>query len=353
MRFRLLFLFVLLMTTRAVSNETVMLQGVAQGTTYHLKLLSPTKDFDSKHLQDDIEKKLAEIDRQMSTYRPDSEISRFNRERANGWFAVSTAVAEVVAASRAISEKTGGAQDITVGPLVNLWRFGPEESASGGKKGKFTPPSDAAVQAARERVGYKKLDVRMMPPALRKQMDGLEVDLSSIASGYTIDRLSAIMQDHGVQNFIVELGGELYANGTRADGTPWRIAVERPLADKRELEAAVPLVHAAMATAGGSRHFFEYKGKRYSHIIDPATGRPVEHTLSSVTVAADECIDADGWDTPLMVLGPLRGSACAEKYGIAAMFVSHGEGGAADEVKTTSVWRKRFSAGRTPIKAGD
>ena len=96
--------------------------------------------------------------------------------------------------------------------------------------------------------------------------------------------------------------------GTRADGTPWRIAIERPLAEKREMEAAVPLVDAAMATAGGSRHFFEYEGKRYSHIIDPATGRPVEHTLASVTVAADKCLDADGWDTPLMVLGPERGS---------------------------------------------
>jgi thiamine biosynthesis lipoprotein len=160
------------------------------------------------------------------------------------------------------------------------------------------------------------------------------------------------MRDHGVKSYMVELGGELCAAGTRADGTPWRIAIERPLADKRELEAAVPLVDAAMATAGGSRHFFEYKGKRYSHIIDPATGRPVEHTLASVTVAADECLDADGWDTPLMVLGPERGSEVAEKLGIAAMFVSHGENGAADEVKTTSAWRKRFGEKKTPGKAG-
>jgi thiamine biosynthesis lipoprotein len=352
MRFGLLFLFVLVSTARAASNETEMLQGAAQGTTYHIKVVRPTKDFDSKDLQADVEKKLSEIDREMSTYRDDSEISRFNRAPAGEWFPVSRAVAEVVAASRKISEESGGAQDITVGPLVNLWRFGPKDSASGGKKVVFTPPSDAAVQAARQRVGYKKLDVRMDPPALRKQIDGLEVDLSSIASGYTIDRLAEIMRDHGVKNFMVELGGELCAAGTHADGTPWRIAIERPLAEKREMEAAVPLVDAAMATAGGSRHFFEYKGKRYSHIINPATGRPVEHTLASVTVAADKCVDADGWDTPLMVLGPERGSECAEKFGIAAMFVSHADSGAPDKVKTTSEWRKRFGEKQTLGRAG-
>jgi thiamine biosynthesis lipoprotein len=345
-------LLLLVLVAREGAPQPVVLQGVAQGTTYHVKFMAPTKDFDSNDLQADVEKKLAEIDREMSTYRDNSEISRFNRAPSGEWFSVSPAVAEVVVASRDISEKSGGAQDITVGPLVNLWRFGPKDSASGGKKVAFAPPSDAAVQAARERVGYKKLDVRMDPPALRKKIDGLEVDLSSIASGYTIDQLAEIMRDRRIKNFMVELGGELCAAGTRADGTPWRIAIERPLAEKREMEAAVPLVDAAMATAGGSRHFFEYQGKRYSHIIDPATGRPVEHTLASVTVAADKCVDADGWDTPLIVLGPERGSEVAERFGIAAMFVSHVEGGASDEIRTTSAWRKRFGEKQTTRRAG-
>lgn len=342
MRLVLLFLLVLMAAEPAAGNDGVMLQGVAQGTTWHVKFVAPTANFDVEGLKGDIEAKLAEIDREMSTYRDDSEISRFNRAPGGEWFGVSRAVAEVVAKSREISEKSGGAQDITVGPLVNLWRFGPKDSASGGKKVAFHPPTDEQVKAAQARVGYKKLEVRMEPAALRKQVDGLEVDLSSIASGYTIDRLGEIMRDHGVKNFMVELGGELCALGTRPDGKPWRIAIERPLAEKREMEAAVPLVDAAMATAGGSRHFFEYHGKRYSHIIDPATGRPVEHTLASVTVAADKCLDADGWDTPLMVLGPERGSEVAERLGITAMFVSHGDDGAADAVKTTSGWRKRF-----------
>ena len=337
-----LMLLLMVLVTRADASDTVVLQGAAQGTTYHVKFVRPAKEFNSKKLQGDIEQKLSEIDRQMSTYRPDSEISRFNRAPAREWFAVSTATAEVVAASRDISEKTGGAQDVTVGPLVNLWRFGPKDSVSGGKKVEFKPPSDAAILAARERVGYRKLDVRMKPAALRKQVDGLEVDLSSIASGYTVDRLAGIMREHGVKNFMVELGGELRAAGTRANGAPWRVAIERPLAEKREMQAAVPLVDAAMATAGGSRHFLEYEGRRYSHIIDPATGRPVEHVLSSVTVAAAKCIDADAWDTPLVLMGLERGLECAEKNGVAALFILNRANG--DEVRTTSAWRERFGA---------
>src|SRR5436190_2962187 len=154
MRFGLLFLFVLVTTARAANNETVMLQGVAQGTTWHVKFVAPAKGFDSKDLQADIEKKLSEIDREMSTYRDDSEISRFNRATAGKWFAVSRAVAEVVVASREISEKTSGAQDITVGPLVRLWHFGAKQGGDA-KPQAVKPPGDEEIQAARKLVGYK------------------------------------------------------------------------------------------------------------------------------------------------------------------------------------------------------
>jgi thiamine biosynthesis lipoprotein len=331
-------LLLLMGTTTAVlaSGETVSLQGPAQGTTYHIKFVQPAKAVDVDELQIDIEKLLAEIDREMSTYRPDSEISRFNRAPAGEWFTVSRGVAEVVAASREISEKTGGAQDVTVGPLVQLWHFG----AKNAKTQAFVPPGPEEIRDARKRVSYKKLDVRLDPPALRKDVDGLEVDLSSIAAGYTIDRIKELFHRHGVTNFVAELGGELCAEGKRADGSPWRIAIERPVSQEREFEAAVPLVNGAMSTAGGSHRFFAYQGRRYSHIIDPSTGRPIEHTLASVTVAADKCIDADGWDTPLVVLGQERGLKCAERYGVAAMFISHSDHG--EVVSTTSAWRKRF-----------
>jgi thiamine biosynthesis lipoprotein len=276
----------------------------------------------------------------MSTYRDDSEISRFNRAPAGEWFAVSPAVVRVVETARAISEKSGGAMDVTVGPLVRLWHFGP----GGGRSGEVKLPTDEEIQNVRERVGYWKLESRARPPALRKAVDGLEVDLSSIASGYTIDALADLLKERGIGSFMVELGGEIRALGTREDGKPWRAAIERPSVRQHELELAVPLTKCALATAGGSGKFFEVGGRRYSHIIDPSTGRPVEHTLASVTVAADTCLEADGWDTPLLVLGPERGVECADRNGLAALFIVGDEKstGGADAVRTTSGWRKRF-----------
>jgi thiamine biosynthesis lipoprotein len=189
---------------------------------------------------------------------------------------------------------------------------------------------------------------------LKKLIAGLEVDLSSIASGWTIDQLAKLLIDRGVKDFMVELGGEIRARGKRGDGTPWRVAVEKPLVAKHEIELAVPLVNAALATAGGTKKFFEYDGKRYSHIIDPAIGRPVMHTLASVTVAADTCLEADGWDTPLLVLGPQRGVEVADRNGIAAVFISPPEGGsAADTMKTTAAWRKRFTREPTAQDTGE
>jgi FAD:protein FMN transferase len=332
----------MLLAARGAHAETIVLRGAAQGTTYHIKYVAPEKAVDEQRLQADIEHLLGEIDRQMSNYRPDSEISEFNRAPAGRWFPVSRATAEVVAAARAISEKSSGAEDVTVGPLVRLWHFGPPKKGDPSKT-KFEPPSDEQISAARKRVGYKQLEVRLTPPALRKRIDGIEVDLSSIASGYTIDHLAELLLANQIPNSMVELGGEVRAVGKREDGTPWRIAIERPTAGKQELETTVPLANASLATAGGTHRFFKYRGRRYSHIIDPATGRPVTHALASVTVAANTCLEADGWDTPLLVLGPERGLATAEKLGIAAIFISHpDDGDSADIVRTSSAWRKRF-----------
>lgn len=355
MRIVLLLFLLLTSSVRAADPRNHWLQGVAQGTTYHIRYVAPKTRVDAETLQADLDRYLAEVDREMSTYRDDSEITRFNRAPAGEWYPVSRAVVEVVQKSREISEATGGAQDITVGPLVELWHFGPKRlkekapspsaplpKGEGGKRaeGRYVPPSDEEVCETRKRVGYRKLEARLDPPALKKDVAGLEIDLNSIASGYTIDHLGAIMRRHGVTNYMVELGGELCAAGHRSDGEPWQVAIERPVADKNEMERSVPLLNGAMATAGGSRHFYEYRGHKYSHIIDPSTGRPVEHALMSVTVAADKCFDADGWDTPLVVLGPKRGMEVAEKCGIAALFISHGDAG--DEARTTSAWRKRF-----------
>jgi FAD:protein FMN transferase len=347
-------LLLMLLLASGVRAETLELRGATMGTTYHIKLVAPADAVDSERLHAEVEKVLAEIDLQMSTWRADSELSRFNRAKAGEWFAVSRAAAVVVAAAREISEKTDGAMDVTVGPLVRLWHFGAEAKRRNRSRGNggderrrsLSPPTDDEITAALELVGYEKLEVRLNPPALRKTVDGLEVDLSSIASGYAIDRLAALIAKRDAKSFMVELGGEVRAAGVREDGKPWRVAIERPAEDGRAMQTAVPLVDAAIATAGDYRKFFEYGGRRYSHVIDPAIGRPVDHELASVTVVAESCMAADGWDTPLLVLGPKRGLECAERNGVAAMFIERANGNA--KVRTTSAWNQMFgSDGKT------
>jgi thiamine biosynthesis lipoprotein len=321
--------------------EPMRFAGPTMGTAYHVRFVQPdATKVDAQRLQQDVEQMLREVDEQMSTYRDDSALSRFNRSPAGKWFPVSAATAHVVAFGQEISRKTDGALDVTVGPLLALWRFSPDEPAAKNARKDFTPPSTDLIEATRAKIGYKNLEVRTEPPALRKRMDGIEVDLSSIAPGYAVDRMYEILRERGVRDFMVEIGGEVRACGTRDDGKPWRVAIERPRVGRREMQMAVPLVDAAISTAGDYRKYFEHDGRRYSHIIDPAAGRPVQHDLASVTVIADTCIAADGWDTALLVMGPERGFEFAEQNTMAALFIARG----ADKVnvRATRAWQTRF-----------
>jgi thiamine biosynthesis lipoprotein len=323
---------------RSASAETLTFGGPTMGTAYHVRVAPGKRAVDLPQRKIQVEALLSEIDLQMSTYRDDSELNRFNRAPAGEWFRVSGATAELVATAQEISRKTNGALDVTVGPLVRLWHFGPQRRAN--RSVDFTPPDDATLQAARQLVGYERLDVRLDPPALRKHKTGVEVDLSSIAPGYAVDQMAALLHYHGIDNYLVELGGEIRVAGRREDGKPWRVAIERPLVGRREMQMALSLENAAISTAGDYRKYFEHEGRRYSHIIDPSTGRPVEHALASVTVAADTCLEADAWDTALLVMGPERGFYYAENNGIAALFIVRGETNS--DVRTTSAWKRRF-----------
>jgi thiamine biosynthesis lipoprotein len=321
------------------ASQPLTFSGPTMGTRYRISIASPPHNIDNSQLKKDVESLLTEIDRQMSTYRSDSELSRFNRQRSQDWFPVSADTAQVAAAAQRISEQTQGALDVTVGPLVRLWHFGPG-GESIGAAGIMRPPTADTVHKARQAIGFEKLDVRVDPPALRKKIGRLEIDLSSIAAGYVVDQIVAVLIARGIENFMVEIGGEVRTRGAHADGTPWRVGIERPMTDRRELLVAIPLVNTAIATAGDYRKFFEIDGRRYSHIIDPARGRPVDHGLGSVTVVAETCIEADGWDTALLVLGPERGYACAEKLGIAALFVRRD--GDLDDARPTPAWVAKF-----------
>ncbi|MBK1617121.1 hypothetical protein CKO42_01375 [Lamprobacter modestohalophilus] len=305
-------------------QRVLALRGATMGTTYSLQIVEPPAGLDRDALAQQVSTQLSDINGLMSTYQPTSELSRFNASSVTDWFLVSPELVAVVGAAQAVSEASAGAFDITVGPLVNLWGFGPTLTAD-------VLPSAAELQAARARVGWQQLDVQLQPPALRKARPDLYVDLSAIAKGYAVDRVAALIESVGVDNYLVEIGGELRGRGINGRGEPWQIAIERPETSKRAMFRVVALRDIGMATSGDYRNFFEVDGARYSHTIDPATGRPVGHRLASVTVLADQAMEADAWATALLVLGPERGFELAERLGLAAFFIEHAQDAPGEE----------------------
>ncbi len=295
-------------------DPTVRFTGSTMGTSYDLKLVPAPGQTVPADFGNRVEALLARINRQMSTYDPDSELSRFNRNPSTDWVAVSPELQWIVAETLRIGELSGGAFDITVGPLVNLWGFGPEPRRD-------QIPSDAAIAAARERVGYWRLHVRAEPPALKKDRADLYVDLSAAAKGYGVDQLAALVDETGIGDYLVSIGGEIRARGKNGRGQPWTIAIEKPTPGQRTVERLIRIGNHSVSTSGNYRNFFEQDGQRYSHIIDPRTGRPVPQTLASVTVVSDRSMVADATATALLAAGPELGFQLASEHHLAAFFV--------------------------------
>ena len=295
--------------------------GPTMGTRYTVKLVDPPNSVGRQTLEEQIRRKLGHVDALMSTYRHDSEISRFNRWDRHEWFAVSAETAAVIDEALQVGRLTGGAFDVTVGPLVNLWNFGPEQDS------RDEVPSPEQIEAARNRVGFQHLEVRLSPPAVRKKRTDLYLDLSGIAKGFAVDLLAEHLERCGIGNYLVEVGGELRAKGHNAQGDPWQVAVESPLAGVRAIQRIVALENVGMATSGDYRNYFEEDGVRYSHVIDPRSAAPVAHGLASVTVLAPSCTRADALATGLMVLGPDAGYELALEEDIQAIFIVHGDTG--------------------------
>lgn len=297
--------------------ETVQFHGATMGTTWSVTLHSLPAAVDPAWLQQQLQQRLDRVNALMSTYDPDSEISRFNLSTSSDWFPISAETAEVIELSLQISELTGGAFDITVGPLVELWGFGAKERSE-------HVPADAEIAMVLESVGYRKLELRRDPAAIRKSQPQLRIDLSAVAKGYAVDQLALLLKQQGVENFLVEVGGELQIAGKRSDGTPWRIAIEKPEEGVREVEKVFPLPDVALATSGNYRNFYIENGQRYAHTIDPVSGRPILHRLASATVLVPgSCARADALATALMVLGEEKGRQLVERNGIAAYFLIH------------------------------
>jgi FAD:protein FMN transferase len=293
------------------------LSGRTMGTTYSVKY-RPGPDAPSLQvIQMEVDALLTGINRTMSTYDQNSELSRFNRMRTTDWVPASASLLAVLKTALEIGSQSEGAFDITVGPLVTLWGFGPE----------FHPdriPLEADIAAARARSGPDKLTVG--DTAIRKHRFDVFLDLSGIAKGYGVDRVAELMTAHGIEHYMVEIGGEIRVRGLNARDTPWRIAIEKPLTGERSIQGVLGLSDIALATSGDYRNFFEIAGRRYSHIINPATGWPVDHHLVSVTVLADTSMRADAWATAFQVLGPERGMAIAERIGLPVLFIIERDG---------------------------
>lgn len=272
------------------------------------------RQLDQAAIEEEVRRVLERIEGRMSHYRPDSELSRFNRTRTTEPQPLSAETIGVVAEALAVSRVSGGAFDVTVGPLVDAWGFGPPGRAP-------ATPDAASLAALRARTGSDLLEVDAPASTLRKRRPDVVVDLSAIAKGYAVDAVASLLVERGFGDYLVEIGGELRAGGRNGFGEPWRVAIERPSPGLATAQRIVPLTDAAVATAGDYRNFYELDGARVSHTIDPRTGRPVTHGLLAVTVIAERCSLADARSTALNVLGPDEGHALAVAQGWAARFV--------------------------------
>jgi len=297
-----LYFFILLFLVACRQQEVIELSGHTMGTTYHIKIIrSMDQNLTADRLQPSVDSLLEEINQQMSTYRPQSEISQFNRWPDNKPFKVSSEFKEVVKKALEIYRLTDGAFDITVAPLVDLWGFGKRGS-------KFQPPDSLKVRKVLSRVGSQYLNI-CGDSALCKSIPDLQIDLSAIAKGYGVDAVAGLLKAKGFRNFLVEIGGEVFASGQRGS-RPWRIGVDQPIYGApfgQQVEAVLELKDCAVATSGDYRNYFEYKGKIYSHEIDPRSGWPVANGLASVTVIAPDCMTGDALATAIMVMGADQG----------------------------------------------
>ena len=296
--------------------DTIRLSGQTMGTTWSVIMLPEAVDAESNALKELLQKRLDQINSLMSTYDPASELSQFNNQISSDWFMISKDTARVIELSQEISVLSEGAFDVSVGPLVEIWGFGATQ------RGKRIPTEDQ-VSKSLARVGYKNIHLRREPAAIRKQIPELQIDLSAVAKGYALDALAEILEQRGIRNYLLEIGGELKISGHRGDDTPWQIAIEEPLEGVREVAVIFPLTNTALATSGSYRNFYVEDGQRYSHTIDPVSGKPIRHKLASVTVLARTFARADALATALMVLGEEKGRQFCEKNQIAAYFLIH------------------------------
>ena len=308
------------------------------GTTFTVKVVAQNlseEQLDS--LRRAVESELENVNSKMSTYLPESELSRFNAFRRTDPFPVSRETLDVFLEARRISAATRGAFDVTVGPLVRAWGFGPGERSR-------EAPTSTDLKQLRARIGWDKIEMDEASSTIRKLQPKVECDLSAIAKGYAVDRLSEALRALTYREHMVEVGGEVRTDGRNAARQPWRIGIEHPDAGGRAPYRTLPLEGLSMATSGDYRNYYEKDGRRFSHTIDPRTGRPVQHRLASVSVVHERCVAADAWATALMVLGETDGYQLAVEQGLAALFLTRNADGGFSE-RATLAFSSLFGPG--------
>lgn len=297
------------------SPELSKISGYTQGTTYNLTFqLSADTNIPLSKIEEEVEKELAYIDLGLSNYRDDSVIEQFNASISTEVLETNAEMVELIEISRKVHHASNGCYDLTIKPLFDLWGF---------KKDVFNHPSDAELELTLASVGLDNLET-IDATHLRKKIPNLRVDVSSIAQGYTVERIIKLLEQYGVYNYLVEVGGELKAQGKKPNGEAWRIALEKPLPDERKMHKIVSFDSGApmsIIASGTYRHFFDSEGKRYSHILDGRTGKPIEHDTVSVTVMHPDPTIGEAWSTALLCLGSSEGIKIADSENLAVLFI--------------------------------
>ena len=290
------------------------ISGETMGTYYRISIIDHSNATLAtvEYAIDDI---LEKVNSQMSTYIKNSEISEFNNLTTDDWFDVSSDLVVVSEKAKLIYEQSDGQFDPTIGPLVNLWSFGPEQRPK-------SIPGDDELMTVRDAVGADKLEIREQPPALKKTHPQLKLELSAIAKGYAVDEIAEYLISIGQEHFLIDIGGELRSLGNNLTDQSWRVGIEKPRSDlTQSVQQVLSISGKSIATSGSYRNYFEQDNIRYSHIINPKTGYPIEHKLVSVSVISDDCMSADAYATALMVLGPQLGYDFALQYGLAVYMI--------------------------------
>jgi FAD:protein FMN transferase len=315
----------LITATEALSQTLIKASGTTMGSIpWNVTVSQPPASQSDESITLLAQQRLDLVNKLMSTYQPDSDVSRFNKYEQADWFPVDAETARVVQRALVVCEKSNGAFDITVGPLVNLWNFGPD------KQKQIEPPPAERIESVKKTVGYKNLAVQLDPPALRKSNPEIQIDLSAIAKGFAVDLIADELNKAGMVNYMVEVGGEVRTNGHReVDGVPrkWRIGITQPDAGLTDVARLALLDDASLASSGDYRNFFFYNQKRFSHIIDPRTGWPADANVASASVVANDCMTADALATTLMVIGFEDGKSLCEEFGAECYLIVRDDSG--------------------------